>query len=165
MDIKLKPCPFCGGKAKPNLYLGNYAITCTDCLGMIAPYRGQTLEEAIDAWNRRADDGKIELIDRAAAINAITSFCKADNDCKEFEGEKCAGCEYYFCVREISKLPTIDAAPVRRGEWEMVDEHCNHAHEFRCTQCERSVFYDHYTRRCDYDFCPNCGADMRGVAE
>ena len=52
---------------------------------------------------------KIELIDRAAAIEAITSFCKADNMCVEFEGEKCAGCEYYFCVREIANLPTVDA--------------------------------------------------------
>ena len=56
---------------------------------------------------------KIELIDRAAAIAAITSFCMADNVCKEFEGKACRGCEYYFCVREISKLPTIDA------EWEL----------------------------------------------
>ena len=56
---------------------------------------------------------KIELIDRAAVIAAITSFCRADNDCKEFEGEECRGCEYYFCVREISQIPAVDA------EWEL----------------------------------------------
>ena len=56
---------------------------------------------------------KVELIDRAAVIAAITSFCRADNDCKEFEGEECRGCEYYFCVREIYKLPTINS------DWEL----------------------------------------------
>ena len=55
----------------------------------------------------------MELIRRADAVEAITGFCKADNMCVEFEGEKCAGCEYYFCVREISKLPAVDA------EWEL----------------------------------------------
>ena len=61
---------------------------------------------------------KIELIDKAVAIAAITSFCRADNDCKEFEGEVCRGCEYYFCVREISKLPAIDVQPAVHARWE-----------------------------------------------
>lgn len=53
----------------------------------------------------------------------------------------------------------------RRGEWEMVDEYCRHAKEFRCTACGAPAYYDHYTRSCDYDFCPNCGADMRGEGD
>lgn len=51
-----KPCPFCGGKAKVKLMLGNYGIACTKCLGCIFPDRNQTEEEAIEAWNRRVKE-------------------------------------------------------------------------------------------------------------
>lgn len=52
-EIKLLPCPFCGGEAELNLFLGNYLVTCTECPGATAPIRGTTKEEAIEAWNTR----------------------------------------------------------------------------------------------------------------
>ena len=52
-DIKLKPCPFCGGM---NLYYAEgrfYAVECADCGGkVVGAYR--TKEEAAEAWNTRA---------------------------------------------------------------------------------------------------------------
>lgn len=86
MNEKLKPCPFCGGKAviqirddEGNLYdeeyekapwsglsytIGHYHEDSEDCI--IASYQidgGQmgvhfypTKEEAIEAWNRRSED-------------------------------------------------------------------------------------------------------------
>lgn len=65
----------------------------------------------------------------------------------------------------IAAAPTLDYAPVRHGEWERMDEYCNHSKEFRCTSCKQSVFYDHFTRFCEYDYCPNCGAKMDGGKE
>lgn len=62
----------------------------------------------------------------------------------------------------IQNAPTLDYAPVKRGEWERMDVYCNHSREFKCTACKNSVFYDHFTRFCEYDFCPNCGAKMDG---
>ena len=53
---ELKPCPFCGGTAKVSLFLGNYCVTCTECMGAISPARKQTKEEAIKAWNRRVGE-------------------------------------------------------------------------------------------------------------
>lgn len=62
--IKLKPCPFCGGKADVDSYYSNngffdeptkiYKVFCQDCLC-------QTDEEyikdkAIESWNRRTND-------------------------------------------------------------------------------------------------------------
>lgn len=49
---KLKPCPFCGGEA---VFRGQtyYYIWCKSCL---AETRGsENKEEAIEAWNSRAD--------------------------------------------------------------------------------------------------------------
>ena len=80
--IKLKPCPFCGGKAAYIIY-SNYArctthgwqfgIKCTDCMtalpvrdfavtvdlesdGEIALVKDDR-KKAADMWNRRADNG------------------------------------------------------------------------------------------------------------
>lgn len=52
-NIKLKPCPFCGGM---NLYCAEerfYAVGCLDCGGkIVGAYR--TGKEAAEAWNTRA---------------------------------------------------------------------------------------------------------------
>ena len=71
-------------------------------------------------------------------------------------------CEY------IDSRPTIDAAPVRRGEW--VEKSTVWGDELRCSVCGEQADYfagspeEVYCVR-DPNFCPNCGADMRGVSE
>lgn len=60
--IELKPCPFCGGKAKfvKNTYgdnTGNASVRCTVC-GARTPNYEKSLDwcainEAADTWNRR----------------------------------------------------------------------------------------------------------------
>ena len=65
-DLKLKPCPFCGGEAFLNVipphkhhfvnlpdYEGGATVECTGCaVGMMM----RTVEEVVEAWNRRAQD-------------------------------------------------------------------------------------------------------------
>ena len=50
---KLKPCPFCGGKASP-IFLDieqSFKIVCSDC--HIGQYHFFNKEMAIKAWNTR----------------------------------------------------------------------------------------------------------------
>lgn len=60
--IELKPCPFCGGKAKL-IYIGFMSVVkCQKCgaFGEVVPdyyEQGDGKTEAIEAWNRRADNG------------------------------------------------------------------------------------------------------------
>ena len=68
----------------------------------------------------------------------------------------------YEIADYIDDMPALDVQPVKRGEWVMVDEYCNHAKTYECTACRGAVELDRYTRCCDYDFCPNCGAKMEG---
>ena len=58
-EVKLLPCPFCGGEAEVTLFVGNYGVGCTKCPGAIFNCRGQTKEEAIEAWNRRVSNETI----------------------------------------------------------------------------------------------------------
>ena len=73
MQTDLKPCPFCGRTDKLVFYetvqefddckIHQYTIYCdasgdkTGC-GASCGYQ-RTKEEAIEAWNRRADDGEV----------------------------------------------------------------------------------------------------------
>ena len=58
MMAELKPCPFCGGKdfEVVSVYGGEYYVDCLNCT-TCGP-SGETYEEAIEAWNRRCEDGK-----------------------------------------------------------------------------------------------------------
>ena len=51
----------------------------------------------------------------------------------------------FVAMENIHDLPTVDAAPVVHGEW--IDGTCNN-----CGQVDFSK----------PNYCPNCGADMRG---
>ena len=66
---KLKPCPFCGGKAVPvyyengsgftsNLFYASKKCTikCEKC-GIVAPHIYAKASNAIKYWNRRVSDG------------------------------------------------------------------------------------------------------------
>ena len=60
----LKPCPFCGGRASvrriPGKIYDLYNVYCMneDCFIEPSTHHYYCKEEAIEAWNRRADDGR-----------------------------------------------------------------------------------------------------------
>lgn len=61
-ELKLKPCPFCGGEAVlkrvPFTAVTPYYVRCDnrECAVMAATCNRETAEEAIELWNRRAND-------------------------------------------------------------------------------------------------------------
>lgn len=63
-EIKLKPCPFCGGE--PVLqehvfhgYRSTFGVVCLDCCCETRQFY-DTAREAAEAWNRRAEPPKEE---------------------------------------------------------------------------------------------------------
>ena len=62
--IELKPCPFCGGKARVcNFHYSllrdepkDFCVICYDCSASSYHYANKP-EEAIEAWNRRTNNG------------------------------------------------------------------------------------------------------------
>ena len=48
---ELKPCPFCGGEAVVTLA----GVSCTKCQGTMVVDFNATDQDAIDAWNTRAE--------------------------------------------------------------------------------------------------------------
>ena len=70
----------------------------------------------------------------------------------------------YFAIWRIGQMPTIDAVPVRHGEWygeadgyadgELVYD------MWYCSFCGKR--FEEWDEKPNWNFCPNCGADMRG---
>lgn len=70
----------------------------------------------------------------------------------------------YYHIKGQKDQLSVDVQPVKRGKWnthnvvkvlcsgETLDGFC------QCTACG-DVFPLHYS---EYNYCPNCGADMRG---
>lgn len=74
--------------------------------------------------------------------------------------------EDYVEKRVVDKMPTIEARPVVRGEWFSLTD-CANAGVY-CSVCHKKVWKEDYAwcnrkNRLRSNFCPNCGADMRGV--
>ena len=54
---------------------------------------------------------------------------------------------------DIDAIPSADVRENARGEWIHYDGEFDY--DFKCSECGYSVWDNS-------DFCPNCGADMRG---
>lgn len=68
-----------------------------------------------------------------------------------------SGCwiRYKMFENALDNAPTIEPQRMR-GRWEYLDY--GGVGNYHCTACRRICIGD-------YDFCPNCGADMRGGQE
>ena len=100
-----------------------------------------------------------ELIRRSDAIKAIANLhiladeekifkVYADNPhsmTTDFEGT------LIDAINAIKGIPTIEP---KRGEW--IDD--DFVGQYRCSECD-------YYAIDEYDYCPNCGADMRKGAD
>lgn len=92
-----------------------------------------------------------DYIDREALPEEVSADGMSDNALIFAAG-------YNTCLNEIKSLPAADVRPVVRGKWirptrvpdSMLDE---------CSVCG----FD--TGAYTFNFCPNCGADMRGDGE
>ena len=68
-----------------------------------------------------------------------------------------------FAARQIDAIHAADVAPVVHGRWEVhpKDTHASlkHLEKLRCTHCWHFFYHDCGDSK---NYCPNCGADMRG---
>lgn len=78
-DIKLKPCPFCGG-TELYFFRGKfYALECAHCGARLGAYK--TEEEVAEAWNTRK--GETFTKDEADWIlNLLVSEYTSDPQCE-----------------------------------------------------------------------------------
>lgn len=53
-EVKLKPCPFCGGEAEIcNIYDHRRSVRCHKCWAKSVFVDESDIKEAVEAWNKR----------------------------------------------------------------------------------------------------------------
>ena len=64
----------------------------------------------------------------------------------------------------IKNRPSADVAPVRHGQWYMLDD-CANAGLY-CAACRRRVHHEEFAyKKLRSKYCPHCGARMDGGAD
>ena len=93
-----------------------------------------------------------DLIKQQAVIDKLDEIQKdiiASSECYSCTVELVEAIDYI--QQEIYELPTVEAKPVVHGEW----KHRKKWNRYVCSECS-------YESKTSDNFCPNCGADMRG---
>ena len=101
------------------------------------------------------------LIDAFAEIEAIKKYaCK---DCESYGGIRCRACWADDIMTWLADAPAVDAVEVVHGVWvgtadgyadgELVYD------MWECSECGYDA--DGADEKPDWNYCPNCGADMR----
>ena len=98
-----------------------------------------------------------DLISRKGVVNWLENY--------KFENYASVGHEkeYNFIenlIKGIQNEPTVEARP--SGKWRKYED-IDCVEFIKCSVCD-GIFYDGDNDTFDrpYNFCPNCGADMRG---
>lgn len=86
----------------------------------------------------------MRLIDKGIAYNVLSEYYRH------------TGVLQYMALREaLDRVPVVDAEPVRYGHWIGIDDEPHEVWE--CDRCGYTYESEHR-----YNYCPHCGADMRG---
>lgn len=92
-----------------------------------------------------------DYIERMAALNVNFKIPTRFSESKLTTARKAVQ-EY---ANEIVKIPAADVRPVVRGEWIWTIDDDEYLGEYwKCNLCGEHSYIG-------YNFCPNCGADMR----
>ena len=89
----------------------------------------------------------MRLIDADAFIQMMEEKCDPESTLDPWVLSVCRG--------GVKMIPTVDAVPVRHGRWVMMEGELAFWDER--SECGKKILH----RTPYYDFCPNCGADMR----
>lgn len=93
MSVKLKPCPFCGGKVELDFVDEEfYIVRCDKCASATSfateledgTAEDSTKEETISAWNRRITMSKCEnCYHYETCLNSLSGYKVLNNTCRE----------------------------------------------------------------------------------
>ncbi len=100
-----------------------------------------------------------EYIEREAVINRLKQsidWCENELENGEFKRGCIASLRDEIGNLSHNKtIPNADVAEVRRGRWIWLESEVPYC---RCSLCGHKAYFEQ-------NFCPNCGADMRGVTD
>ena len=100
----------------------------------------------VETTHRKGDGIMSDYISRQMAIDDVLNLkCETRVSWKD------------AVIDSLEDLPSADVRENVRGEWSLVTDRygVNGEYVWKCSACSEMTI-------CKGDFCPNCGADMRG---
>lgn len=98
-----------------------------------------------------------DLISRQAALDWIINYVRDAIKCNQSISAMC------YIWSHIRKMPSAQPETIK-GQWEDVYDCCGS--NYKCSNCGRkthtAITFDIEGNQYKYEFCPHCGADMRG---
>lgn len=70
--------------------------------------------------------------------------------------------EYIANNTKTEPVPTTDVQEVKRGKWLKLGNDPIDNKQWICSECKGLTETAYYCGHCYYNYCPNCGARMRG---
>ena len=96
-----------------------------------------------------------EYIEREALMRRIKEIHCAE--CDSYHGVRCRACWVDDTLDYIDSETAADVMPVRHGRW-VEKEKYTFGIMYDCSLCENRILDNGHP----WNYCPNCGADMRG---
>ena len=97
-----------------------------------------------------------EYIEREALMRRIKEIHCAE--CDSYHGVRCRACWVDDTLDYIDSEPAADVAPVVHGRW-VEKEKYTFGIMYDCSLCGNRILDNGHP----WNYCPNCGADMRGI--
>jgi len=140
----------------------------------------RNLEDSLDSYCELSEEGKTAFRMAIEALSSSEFPNSSDTDCisrrsaidalramqtyKLFAGDDMLLIDQAGAMTELMLLPPAEP---KRGRWIYCeDTTADCVDGYRCDQCGFFVPWDYKHKGIDfiqdYNFCPNCGADMRG---
>ena len=109
------------------------------------------IERKIETINE--NDLEVDCVSRQAVERLVWEYLRKPTE------ENVAFYEYFL------ELPSVTPQEPRKGHWEVVsDGYSDNAYICECSECKDTVWvYKDADRK--WNYCPNCGTDMREVEE
>lgn len=82
---------------------------------------------------------------------------------EEFIRKNCTDSLVDLWCELVRRQPTIEAAPVVHAEWKL--KQGDEGVHWYCSKCREEALFDIFNYQEKSNFCPNCGARMKGGAE
>ena len=102
-----------------------------------------------------------EYIDREKVIDTLYAIlCKYPIGRNPSDYEYGINCAINFAKDQIENIPVADVQPVVHGEW--IKHGVSEGHLIEKNTCSECNYYSGTKTS---NFCPNCGADMRGIED
>ena len=90
-----------------------------------------------------------DYIPRKSVYDALCKICDERGACEHTGQED--------CHKVFSQIHAADVRENVHGKW--IEDRGG---DCICSQCRYEALFFYGGKRCKSDFCPNCGADMRG---